>query len=53
MLYYKHLMVLEGSAEYAHQINPDDQLSASQKAQLENQWRQFRQWWADWPGVTG
>ena len=53
VLYYKHLMVLEGSPEYAHQINPDDQLSASQKAQLENHWRQFRQWWADWPGSTG
>jgi len=52
VLYYKHLMVLEGSPEYAHQINPDDQLGASQKAQLENQWRQFRQWWAGWPGAT-
>jgi 4-hydroxy-tetrahydrodipicolinate synthase len=53
VLYYKHLMVLEGSPEYAHQINPDDQLSAPQKAQLENQWRQFRQWWAGWPGASG
>jgi 4-hydroxy-tetrahydrodipicolinate synthase len=52
VLYYKHLMVLEGSPEYAHQLNPDDQLSASQKAQLENQWRQFRQWWAGWPGAA-
>jgi 4-hydroxy-tetrahydrodipicolinate synthase len=50
VLYYKHLMVLEGNPEYAHQINPDDQLSPSQKAQLENQWRQFRKWWAGWPG---
>jgi 4-hydroxy-tetrahydrodipicolinate synthase len=51
VLYYKHLMVLEGNSEYAHQINPDDQLSSSQKAQLENQWRQFRSWWAGWPGT--
>ena len=52
VLYYKHLMVLEGNPEYAHQINPDDQLSPSQKAQLENQWRQFRSWWAGWPGTS-
>jgi 4-hydroxy-tetrahydrodipicolinate synthase len=52
VLYYKHLMVLEGNPGYVHQINPDDQLSASQKAQLEDQWRQFRQWWAGWPGAT-
>jgi len=50
VLYYKHLMALEGNPAYAHQINPDDQLSPSQKAQLENQWRQFRKWWAGWPG---
>jgi 4-hydroxy-tetrahydrodipicolinate synthase len=52
VLYYKHLMVLEGNPEYAHQINPGDQLSASQKAQLEDQWRQFRQWWSSWPGAV-
>lgn len=53
VLYYKHLMVLEGNAGYAHQINADDRLSPPQQAQLENQWRQFRQWWANWPGASG
>ena len=52
VLYYKHLMVLEGNPEYEYQINPDDQLSSPQKAQLESQWRQFRSWWAGWPGAT-
>ena len=52
VLYYKHLMVLEGNREYAHQLNPSDQLSSSQRAQLESQWRQFRQWWQSWPGTT-
>ena len=52
VLYYKHLMVLEGSAEYAHQLNASDQLAASQRAQLENQWRQFRRWWDSWPGTA-
>ena len=50
VLYYKHLMVLEGNPEYAYHINPSDQLSATQRAQLESQWRQFRRWWDSWPG---
>lgn len=52
VLYYKHLMVLEGNPEYEHHLNPTDRLSASQKAFLEDHWRQFRQWWSGWPGAT-
>jgi len=52
VLYYKQLMVLEGHAEYACHINPTDRLGAAQQAQLENQWRQFRAWWASWPGTA-
>ena len=51
VLYYKHLMVLEGNPEYAHHINADDRLSPSQKAHLETQWRLFKAWWANWPGA--
>ena len=50
VLYYKHLMVLEGDPGYAHHVNPSDHLSATQRAQLESQWRQFRRWWDSWPG---
>ena len=50
VLYYKHLMVLEGSPEYEHQINNSDKLSPSQKAFLEEQWKLFRAWWDSWPG---
>ena len=50
VLYYKHLMVLEGHEEYAHQLNADDKLTPPQKAFLEQSWRQFRDWWASWPG---
>lgn len=50
VLYYKHLMVLEGRPEYGHQIDPSDCLSASQRGFLEQQWRQFRTWWDSWPG---
>lgn len=50
VLYYKHLMVLEGNPEYAHQLNSHDALSDSQRALLESQWQQFRTWWNLWPG---
>lgn len=50
VLYYKHLMVLEGNPEYTHHFNITDALSVSQKAFLEQQWKQFRNWWDRWPG---
>ena len=50
VLYYKHLMVLEGNLEYEHQFNRSDALITSQRAYLEAQWRQFRTWWDMWPG---
>ncbi|MDJ0749348.1 MAG: dihydrodipicolinate synthase family protein [Woeseiaceae bacterium] len=52
VLYYKRLMVLEGHPEYEHHLNPTDRLSESQQAYLDAQWRQFRDWWADWRGVS-
>ena len=53
VLYYKHLMVLEGNSEYKYQLNNHDQLSSSQKAFIEQAWQQFRNWWDSWPGKTG
>jgi len=50
VLYYKHLMVLEGRPEYAHQVHGDDALNPAQRGFLESQWRQFRAWWDSWPG---
>ena len=50
VLYYKRLMVLEGHAEYEHAIDGADCLSPSQQAFLDEQWRQFRTWWDQWPG---
>jgi dihydrodipicolinate synthase/N-acetylneuraminate lyase len=51
VLYYKQLMVLEGHAAYASQLNPEDCLTASQRGFLEAQWRQFRAWWESWSGA--
>jgi 4-hydroxy-tetrahydrodipicolinate synthase len=50
VLYYKHLMVLEGNPQYTHHFNGSDALSLSQKAFLEEQWKQFKSWWSQWPG---
>ena len=50
VLYYKHLMVLEGQSAYEHQIYAYDQLMPSQKAHLEFQYSLFRKWWEAWEG---
>jgi 1-pyrroline-4-hydroxy-2-carboxylate deaminase len=50
VLYYKRLMVLEGNTEYEYHFNKSDALSVSQKAFLDDQWRQFRKWWDIWSG---
>jgi dihydrodipicolinate synthase/N-acetylneuraminate lyase len=52
VLYYKHLMVLEGNPEYRHQLYKSDALSAQQRAFLEHHWHQFRNWWDSWPGAA-
>lgn len=52
VLYYKHLMVLEGHEEYQYQLIASDQLNPPQKAFLEQSWKQFRAWWENWPGAT-
>ncbi|WP_442505833.1 dihydrodipicolinate synthase family protein [Novipirellula sp. SH528] len=53
VLYYKHLMVLEGDEEYQHHFNPSDALSKSQQAFIEDQWQLFKDWWNRWPGSKG
>ena len=48
VLYYKHLMVLEGSPEYARHFNETDALSDSQRHFAEAQLRLFKTWYANW-----
>ena len=50
VLYYKHLMVLEGHSEYEQQLYASDKLSDSQKAFITQQWQLFRKWWDNWSG---
>jgi 4-hydroxy-tetrahydrodipicolinate synthase len=52
VLYYKHLMVLEGNPEYERNFNETDVLSSSQRAYVTEQWQLFKQWWKNWPGAA-
>ena len=48
VLFYKHLMVLNGEQEYALHLNETDQLSESQRNYVEAQYKLFRAWYAQW-----
>jgi len=53
VLYFKHMMVLNGEAEYALHFNEDDKLTDSQRGFAEAQLKLFRAWYADWSKQGG
>lgn len=53
VLYYKHLMVLEGSPEYALHFEASDVLSPSQKAYADKQLKLFKSWYSGWAKSLG
>ena len=48
VLYYKHLLVMNGEAEYELHFNETDYLADSQKHYIEQQYSLFRNWYDDW-----
>lgn len=48
VLYYKHLMVLNGDKEYTLHFNESDVLSDSQRRYAEKQYSLFRHWYENW-----
>ena len=48
VLFFRHLMVLEGKSQYAQPIYPSDILSESQRKYAEKSWERFRTWWKEW-----
>jgi len=50
VLYYKHLMVLNGDAEYALHFNETDALSPAQRRFAEDSYARFKAWYASWSG---
>lgn len=53
VLYYKHLMVLNGDQEYRLHFNETDALTDSQRGYAERQFALFRAWYADWSKLPG
>ena len=53
VLYFKHMMVLSGEAEYTRNFNETDALSPSQARFCEAQFLQFRKWFAAWSKQGG
>ncbi|MUT52164.1 dihydrodipicolinate synthase family protein [Pseudomonas capeferrum] len=52
VLYYKHLMVLNGNPEYALHFNETDALTDAQRHYAEQQYALFRAWYADWSAAN-
>lgn len=48
VLFFKHLMVLGGDAEYALHFNDTDALAPAQQAFAEQAYGRFKAWYADW-----
>ncbi|MCH2096292.1 MAG: dihydrodipicolinate synthase family protein, partial [Rhodobacteraceae bacterium] len=53
VLYYKHLLVLNGDEDYRLHLNDTDALSASQQGYCEAQYALFQSWFADWSRQGG
>ncbi|TYC75508.1 dihydrodipicolinate synthase family protein [Stappia sp. BW2] len=53
VLYYKHLMVLNGEDEYRLHFNETDALSDAQRNYAEAQYKLFKTWYADWSTKGG
>ncbi|MCJ2065506.1 dihydrodipicolinate synthase family protein [Methylobacterium sp. J-088] len=52
VLYFKHMMVLKGHAEYRLHFNETDTLSESQRGYVEAQLRLFEVWYSAWSRET-
>ena len=50
VLFYKYLLVLNGDTEYTLHFNETDELSASQRHFVGQQYAQFNKWWSQWGG---
>ena len=53
VLYFKHMMVLKGDAEYRLHFNATDALTDSQQGYAEAQLKLFDSWYADWSKLSG
>jgi dihydrodipicolinate synthase/N-acetylneuraminate lyase len=53
VLYFKHMMVMNGDTEYALHFNASDALTDSQRGYVEAQFELFNGWYAEWSKLEG
>ena len=53
VLYFKHMLVLQGEHEYALHFNETDALSDSQRGYVEAQFKLFNAWYSKWSQLPG
>jgi 4-hydroxy-tetrahydrodipicolinate synthase len=53
VLYFKHMMVLNGDKEYLLHFNESDVLTESQRGYVEAQFKLFKTWYAEWSELPG
>ena len=53
VLYFKHMLVLKGEAQYALHFNETDALTDSQRGYVETQLKLFTTWYAEWSKLPG
>lgn len=53
VLFFKHMMVLKGDAEYTLHFNEADALTDSQRGYVEAQFKLFNNWYAEWSKLPG
>jgi dihydrodipicolinate synthase/N-acetylneuraminate lyase len=53
VLFFKHMMVLKGDAEYTLHFNETDHLSDSQRGYVEAQFKLFNTWYGAWSKLPG
>lgn len=53
VLYFKHMMVLQGDNEYALHFNVTDELNDSQRGYVEAQLSLFKTWYSQWSEQPG
>lgn len=53
VLFFKHMMVLKGDAEYTLHFNETDALTDSQRGYVEAQFKLFNTWYAGWSKLPG
>lgn len=53
VLYYKFMLELQGEDAYKLHFNATDELSPTQRAWAESQYKQFKTWYAQWSKLPG